>query len=97
MAGGLLHRALIELGRNGFEIDTGIGQQRLTRVALRSENQRMFSAPQTHSEVRCRCRSANSFRIAAAVSSIDLRVTSSNAQLNLALNFRANATSSVTA
>ena len=92
-----LHRALIDLGRDGFEIDAGMGQQHLPRAALRRQDQRKWSAPEGHSGSFCRCRSATSFRIAAAVSSIDRRVTSSSAQLNLALNRRANATSSVTA
>jgi hypothetical protein len=30
--GGLLHCSLVNVGRNGFEIDAGIGQQRLPRV-----------------------------------------------------------------
>jgi len=80
-----------------LEADAGIGQQRLPRATSRSQDQRSFSAPERHSASRCRCLSVNSFKTAAAVSSIDRRVTSSSAQLNLALNRRANATSSATA
>src|ERR1700674_3860676 len=98
----LLHAALVDVGRNGVEIDAGIGKQRLARAALRRKNQRLFSAPEahlrkpSHSDERWRCRSVNNFITAAAVSSIDRRVTSSCAQLNLAHNRRANATSSAT-
>ena len=48
-----------------------------------------WSSRKHHSGSRCRCRSVNSFSTAAAVSSIERRVTSSCAQLNLALSFRA--------
>ena len=48
-----------------------------------------WSSYPRHSGSRCRCRSVNSFSTAAAVSSIERRVTSSCAQLNLALSFRA--------
>ena len=41
----LLHRALVDIGRNRLEVDAGIGQQRLPRAALRGQDQRMFSAP----------------------------------------------------
>ena len=57
----------------------------------------VWAAPERHSESRCRCRSASSFITAAAVSSIERRVTSSSAQLNLALSRRAKVTSSATA
>src|ERR1700738_1106534 len=96
-AGSLLHGPLINVSGNSFEGNAGGGQQHLPRAALRRKYQLVFAAPQRHSASRCRCRSPYSFRIAAAVSSIDRRVTSSSAQLNLALKRRANATSSVTA
>jgi hypothetical protein len=96
-AGGLLYAPLVDVGGNGLEIDTGIGEQQLPGAALRRQDQRKFAAPERHSGSRCRCLSVNNFRIAAAVSSIDRRVTSSCAQLCLALNRRAKATSSATA
>ena len=65
-------------------------------AALRRQDQRFRSAPDRHSRSRWRCRSANSFITAAAVSSIERRVTSSSAQLYFTLRRRANATSSVT-
>ena len=42
-------------------MNAGIGQQHLPRAALRRQDQRSFAAPQRHSEIRCRCRSVNSF------------------------------------
>ena len=73
-----------------------LAQQRLPRAASRGQDQPDLSTPGGHRgriipEAGCRCRSVNSFRTAAAVSSIERRVTSSCAQLNLALSRRANA------
>ena len=50
-AGSLLHGAFVDIGRNGFEGDAGIGEQHLPRAALRGQDQRMFSAPDGHRSI----------------------------------------------
>jgi hypothetical protein len=52
--GGKLNRSLVELGGNCLESNTGIGEKRLPRSALRRQDQRFRSAPDRHSASRWR-------------------------------------------
>ena len=88
-AGFLLNRPFVDICRRCIESQPGILQKHTPRRALRRQNQRLFTAPDGHSCIRCRWRSASNFMIAAAVSSIERRVTSSKAQPYLADILRA--------
>src|SRR5258708_7128166 len=50
--GGKLNRSLVEPGRNCLEGNTGAGQKRLPRLALRRQDQGLGSAPDGHSGSR---------------------------------------------
>ncbi len=87
-AAGALHRALVEAGRIARELDAGGGKKAFARRAFGGEHEPHVSRP---------WRRAMSFRIAAAVSSIERRVTSITGQRRSVNTRRASSTSSRTA
>src|SRR6185312_8800751 len=84
----LLDGAFIDIGRIGFGRDAGIGKQTFARRAGRGEDQ--------HAHVSSPRARASNRRIAAAVSSIERRLTSITGQLRSVKRRRAVVTSSLT-
>ena len=89
-AGACLDPALVDIGRQHLDRNARRFQQRSPRRALRGQHQRPIGKPERHEAqaTGCRRRSASSFSTAAAVSSIERRVTSINGQLCLAQSLR---------
>ena len=91
-------RPLIDIRRNDFHRDTGRLQDSAPHPAARRKHQRFGAEPQPPAqETTWRLRSAKSFITAAAVSSIERRVTSITGQPWRAQSFRAAAISPATA
>ena len=93
-------RAFVDLRRPDLEAQAGRRQHLAAHVAFRCEHQRLRAASQSGmilASTGWRRRSLNSLITAAAVSSIERRVTSIDGQLFLAQSRRENATSSATA
>ncbi len=97
--GARLDRALVDVGRPDLDRNAGGLEQCAARRALGGEHQRLRGEPERHvTPVTCRRRrSASSVSTAAAVSSIERRVTSMIGQLCRAQSLRAKAISSATA
>ena len=94
-----LNRAFVDISGNHLDRDAGTLKQGSTAHALGCQQQRLIGKPECHDDqtTGCRRRSASSLSTAAAVSSIEQRVTSMLGQLCLAQSLRENATSSATA
>ena len=91
--------ALVDIGGQHLDRDARALQQRAPARALGGEHKRLIGKPERHDAYAtgCRRRSVSRLSTAAAVSSIERRVTSMLGQLCLAQSLRENATSSATA
>src|SRR5215510_8814586 len=94
---GLLDRALIDIGWAHLDWNAGCFQERTPWRTLRCQDQWLFGQPERHYATGRRRRSVSSLSTAAAVSSIERRVTSIEGQLCLVQSLREKATSSATA
>ncbi len=93
-----LDAALVDVGRLRLDRNAGIRQHQAPHLALGSEHQRLRGKPERHRHpAGARRRSVRRLSTAAAVSSIERRVTSIDGQLCLAHSLRDSATSSATA
>src|SRR3954452_17093226 len=93
----LLDRAFVEMRRPRLDRNTGRLEQSAAHLALRGKHERFGSEPERHQLAACRRRSVNSDITAAAVSSMERRVTSIIGQLCRSQSLRENAISSATA
>src|SRR6185437_14786097 len=90
--------ALVDIGGPDLEAQPGGGENLAANVALRRQHQRLRSEPERHGQAPgARRRSVKSRITAAAVSSIERRVTSIIGQLCRAQSRRENEISSATA
>src|SRR4051794_34522714 len=96
--GALFKSTLVNVGGYTFQGDPGVFEPRAPHRTLGGQNQRLLRTPERHGQATgCRRRSASSLSTAAAVSSIDRRVTSISGQLWRAQSLREKVTSSATA
>ncbi len=86
--GGAFNRTFVDVSGADLDRNSGRFQERTPWRALRCQHQRLVSEPERHHTTGRRRRSVSRLSTAAAVSSIDRRVTSIEGQLCLAQSLR---------